>query len=494
MMRHWFSILSLMSHLFFVCVFADDLISKGMVHGVCGIPSLCSSSGECVFIAPMPERTDSVQHQFLASYLSTGGEIVELFSGYSRQIYEMLGTYSLTPCRSIAANHDFTRFAIVYEFMLTGTTPPGSDVTIPYNTACAIVVVGRDGQELWHSRIKADDMPLAQQCRVLFRGNADILLYGPQIGARLYPADGGDYIELPLGAFTGQIAYSRGLDSLYFVRREENGAFICLFNINTGEETVTELSVSTTISDAMMAVSENGDAIVFRKNSIEICIAMQKDGTWHARIVSAPNNSYPNICANGDFAVWQTKATSDNALRIYDTTTGYDVSIPVADPSASIPVLSPDGSSRLYSAVDSTGNRQLWLCNEIGNSCRVQFESGWNMIGFPFALDTESQLAITAGGQSLFVWRDGVFRILDGTLKAGVGCFVWMDSDLELHLKGRIEPFIPLSVGWNLISQSAQSTFPMGQAALSYQRENKMYMLCKDEMLNSGACWFYKRH
>ena len=491
-MRHCLSVSFLMSHLFLVCVCADNLVSKGMVHGVSSVPPLFSSSDEFVFIAPMPERADSTQCQFFATYLSTGGKISELFSGFSRRIAEAIGTYSLTPCINIAANYDFTRFAIVYEYMLTGMTPPGSDITIPYNMAVSIAVVGRDGEEFWHSRIQADVL-LAHQCRILFRGNSDILLYGPHIGARLYPADGGDYTELPLGQFIGQIAYSRGLDTLFFVRKDDIGAFITLYNVHTGEETTTGLSVATTISDAMMAVSDNGDAIIFRKNSNEICIAMQKDSIWDKRIMSASNNSYPNISANGKYAAWQNKNTSGNSLRIYDTTTGYEVSIPVTEPLACIPVLSPDGYSLLYSADDSNGNKQLWLCDEIGNSCRIQFKRGWNMIGFPFSLDAESQLAFTNSVGGIFVWRNNAFAILNGTLRAGVGCFVWRDGDLELRLTGHLESVLPLSVGWNLISQSAYSTFLKDIGAFSYHRKTRMYVPCRGEKSNFGAYWFFKK-
>ena len=117
-----------------------------MSHGVCATGTSVSNDGRGAFIAPMEERMDSVENGFHASYLTAEGGTIELLAGFERALAQSpLGLYRRTTNVNLAANRDFTLFTAIVEFIKTGTTPPGSDVTMPVTLGTQLVVFDAKG-------------------------------------------------------------------------------------------------------------------------------------------------------------------------------------------------------------------------------------------------------------------------------------------------------------------------------------------------------------
>ena len=460
---------------------ADVLVSSEFVHGVGDAAPILSDAGECLFIAPMPERQDSVEHNFMGVFLAGNGKCQEIFSGFSRNIAEMMGIYSMTACHHIAANADFSRFAIVYESILTGFTPPDADYTIPYTTAVNLAVLQRNGAVLWKQRLTATVSPVASQCRLLFIGN-NVLAYGPQLGCRLYSNDGASFENLPLGNVHGSIAYASEINTLFYANKDKEGNInILTFDLGTRDSHQSGLSVFSSISDLLVNVSSEGRTLLFRSALNEICIAEYVADAWQRKFEQAKLAGGLSLSSTGGFALW--KSGSD--LILYDIMTGVKQTISEAE-GISLSVIAPEGYNVAYLNKEANGRLMLWSVENVGNNCKLAIRKGWELYGFSFALDENSQAALKGVGE-IYVWENGKYVLLDRDLQVGEG--FWMRSDAEkgLFLKGHLLKAKVLSQGWHLVNPLAYEDL-LGQAKLfSLEGDARCYISAPNNMLKQGA-------
>ncbi|MBQ9368271.1 MAG: hypothetical protein IJT83_10850 [Victivallales bacterium] len=475
------------------CLFADELVSPGFYfhHGVSQVEPILFNSSESAFLAPMPERMDSVEHQFIAAYLVAGETCRELFSGYSREIAETMGTYSRTPCRSIAANHSFTSFAIIHEVMLTGTTPPGDDVTIPYNMGVFVTVVNRDGEKLWQARLKEAEATKASQLKAFFTNDSRLIVHGPTIGTRLYN-QGGNFTEIPLGECRGQVAFSSATNELFFLGLDSDAVYtLFAYNLHSGETTSTGLTVLPTVADAMPVVSNDGKTLLYISSPNDVSLARKMDDKWTSLIHRAPSVSALCISENGGFASWQASEGNETCFCLYDTTSNESATIYVAMDSAILPTLSTDGFSILYLAPDANGTLQLWQCKEIGNSCCISLKHGWNMLATPFTLDDDSKKLLHESIESLFSWQGNVFVALSEWPGAGKGCYVNSSVDTQIRLSGHLAKATSLQPGWNLISPQSYQPLPQSTLLFSFQESTASYVIQRNTTPVGKANWLF---
>ena len=460
---------------------ADVLVSTGLVHGVGEAAPILSDAGECLFIAPMPERQDSIEHNFMGVFLASTGKCQEIFSGFSRSIAEMMGIYSMTACHHIAANADFSRFAVVYESILTGVTPSDADYTIPYTTAVNLAVLLRNGTVLWKQRLTATSSPVASQCRLLFIGNK-VLAYGPQLGSRLYSKDGTVFENLPLGNVHGSIAYASEVNSLFYASKDNGGNInILSFDLNTSFAHNIGLSVFSSISDLLVNVSSDGRILLFRNALNEICIAEFVANAWQRKYEQATLAEGLSLSSSGAFALWQ----SDSDLILYDIMTGVKRTISRSD-CISMAVIAHEGYNAAYLKKETNGRLMLWSVENVGNNCNLSIRQGWELYGFSFALDESSQAALKVAGE-IHVWENGEYVLLDRDLQVGEGFWMRSDTDKKLFLKGHLMQAKVLSSGWHLVNPLAYEDL-LGQPKLfSLAGEARCYILATSNMLKQGA-------
>ena len=110
------------------------------------------------------------------------------------------------------------------------------------------------------------------------------------------------------------------------------------------------------------------------------------------------------------------------------------------------------------------------------------------MNGFSFTLDDESQKAIANAGGKIYVWQERRFSPLVEPLRAGCGCFVWMESDLELRLTGHLDEVRPLSPGWNMVFSPAYENLHE-ELLFLYNPSTKVYSRYHGKKGMGGVCW-----
>lgn len=487
-MKRLYRLLVIVSTLTLSALGSSTMVSKGMRHGVSFISPLLSPRGACLFIASMPERDDSVSCHFLATYISCDGEVREIFPGFSREIATAMGTYSATTNRFVVPNQDFSRIAILHEYIMSGTTPEGSDVTIPITSGVRVSCVDETGNLHWQKRIRGTEKILASACRMIYAGNG-FVVYSTQLGVRMYSLEDGTETVLPLENVVGSMVWNEVTGCFYYGSKLETGEIaIYSYDVETGTHGETGLKTAVSVLDACISLSGDGKTLVFIASEESLCVAKKSESGWVSEMIETEKTSGVRISHDGKYAAWQTQA----GIRLYDTGSHQSILSPLDHGDAVMAALSQDGRALLYSAADQSGNRQLWRCHEIGNSCTLELTPGWDMYGLPFAPDEKSWNALKASG-NIFIWQNGRFIRCDECPKGGIGFWFYAFEKKSLVLTGAIDIPERLSRGWNLILPELFSSLFQDPVFYTYDKNATCYVVSEKNRSKTSlkACWGY---
>ena len=435
-----------------------------MFHGVCDTLAPVSNDGVVAYIAPMPNRIDSQANGFHASYLAQNGTSVELLPGYERNLEQYLGIYSKTTNVRIAANRELSLFAAIVEYISTGSTPPGSDVTIPTVLGTKLFVFDANGNSINTELSPTSGSIVPSQCHLAFADDNTLLLAGgPNLGLQLYKtpmANLESSISAETGYTTGTATITGDGKKIFFTRELDNQRMICKYETATGTITETGLTAGTSVSDAQLTASQDGLTIAFIRSSNTLVIATWESGIWKTTLLSGNQFSNPALSDDGQFLTYQAKGSSNLQIYHYDHKNGVTKLISQnageeADADCTSPSISPDGthvsfvSAAANLGTESNGHAQILVAAVPLPIATLQLQSGWNLCALSFAPDEASTALLNAAGTA-WNWSDGRF-VETTAFSAGQAFWIYASKAEKLHLKGSESAPTALQKGWNLI-------------------------------------------
>ncbi len=483
-----------------------DWMGMPMPYGVRETSAPVSDSGIVAYIAPMPDRTDSLVNGFHASYIFDNGRSMELYPGYLQPLMELLGIYSKTTNIRIAARKDFESFAIIVEDILSGTTPPGSDVTVPLSVGVKLAVVNVAGLVLAETRIEGDSGNVAaSQCRVSMADNGKILLCGGvNLGLRLYDSSFGhldNFMMLDVD-YSGGTASLSGDGSAVFFARRENASLdaICRYDVFSHEVVDTGGRSSHSLVDAQVSASFDGKRIAFRKSSSCLTILSWEEGRWREKNIDAPLLQTPVISGNGRYVTWQRMGTSCSQIFIHDLEKGKtylasgNMEGEEADSACTHPAISYDGSRVTFVTAasnlheNSNGQKQVLMSRNFCLSQKLSLKKGWNPCALPFQPDESSVAAILDSG-ICWGWANGRFH-QKSEFHEGQAFWMYALESKQIQITGDREGAAPLMPGWNFISTSS---YPELANQLLFSTDGRWFSIIKDVALQPSSCaWYFK--
>ena len=475
-----------------------------MAHGVCDMQAAVANGGAVAFIAPMPERTDSRVNGFHASYLWNAGQLHELLSGYERVLAQPpLSIYSKTTNMRLAANCGFSRFAVVTEFVKTGSTVNG--VVTPTTLGTRLVVVDDGGSILAEAELGSDKGNVsAQQCHVSFSDDGKLLAAcGQYLGLRLYNApmtDLASFQTLDVGYTTGKAVITSDGRKVFFTRNDTpEECVVCVYDLATESVIETGLKSSRLINDAQLAVSHDGLCMVFRRSSDSLVIASWEGGAWKETVIKGEQIRQPAVSADGMHVVYQVRKASCFQIMSYDrqkemtTLVSKNLNGDVADADCTSPSISADGlwiafvSAATNLAARGNGKPQLYVLGRGVPSVTLDLKQGWNLCGMPFVPDDASMTKLMEIG-ICWGWADGQFKPL-GSFMTGQGFWIYSASDQTLRLTGEEAATPPLRQGWNLVLPSFAR---MEDVKACFGVEDKIYVRLSNPMESVKPVWMFR--
>ena len=478
-------------------------LGQPMAHGVCDTMAAVSDSGMTAFIAPMEDRADSRTNGFHASFLLDSGTVIPLYPGYLQALAQFLHVYSKTTNVRLAANRDFTAFAIIVEKIKSGSTPAGSDVTVPTSMGTYLAIVDAFGNTLQEIELSSSEGKVsASQCRVSFADDGRLLVVcGQYLGLRLFDTPTTDlmsFTTLDVIYKTGTAVITGDGSKVFFTQDGASQRSICYMDTMTGKAVDTGLTTSSSINDAQMAVNHDGSCVVFRKTSGSLSICSFEDASWEEAIIEGKHIRNPGISADGRYIVYQTHGTSYSQIMKYDrkknmaTLVSQNDNGVEADADCTSPSISPDGSRIAFVSSSSNlvangnGQPQIYVAIQEKPSVTLNLKKGWNLCTLPFAPDEES-IALVNGAGVHWWWLDGRFK-QSKEFPVGLGFWLYAFTDSQLQLTGEEEPPVPLHRGWNFV---LPSLYPEIASRLCFGLEGKSYIQLTNPMGATGAVWVF---
>ena len=485
-----------------MAIISMDDANHPMPYGVCDAQAAVGGGG-AAFIAPMPEREDSYANGFHASYLRSDGQLRELFAGFERALARPpLSRYRKTTNIQLAANRDFSRFAIIVEFIKTGTTV--DDVVQPKTLGTELVVVDGDGNKLAEAELSSDEGSVsARLCHVSFSEDGKLLTAcGQYIGLRLYSSPETDltsFQALDVGYTTGTAVITGDGTKVFFTKDDGSLRAVCYMEMATGRVIETGLTGSALINDAQVAASRDGSCLVFRRTADKLVVAVLEGGAWQETVIEGEQLRNPAVSADGRFIVYQAAGGACSQIMAYDRR--YDKTIRLsenkdgaaADADCTSPSISADGSLAAFISAasnlsdDSNGFPQVYVTSPLKASMALELKKGWNLCALPFAADSEST-ALLNEISVCWGWVNGRFKALD-TISAGQGFWLYSAEDKSLSLTGERMPPAPLRRGWNLVLSALYSDIDISKC---FGLEGDTYIQLPTDADRAQTVWVFR--
>ncbi len=474
-----------------------------MTYGVCDTAAAVSDSGMTAFIAPMEDRADSRTNGFHASFLLDSGNVITLYPGYLQDLAQFLHIYSKTTNVRLAANKDFTAFAIIVEKINSGSTPAGSDVTVPTSMGTWLAVVDAFGNPLQETELTSTEGSVsASQCRISFTDDGRLLAAcGQYIGLRLYDSPTTDlmsFMSLDVGYKTGTAVITGDGTKVFFTKDNGSQRAVCYVDTVTGTVIDTGLVADSGINDAQLAVSHDGCCVAFRKTAGSLSICSLEGAMWNETIIDGTQIRSPAVNAAGRYVVYQTRGTSCSQIMEYDRKKGTTTLISQndsgaeADANCTSPSISADGSriafisSASNLADNGNGQPQLLVFKREAPSFMLELKRGWNLCGTPLTLDEQS-VELLKSEPACWGWSNGRFHLME-SFQAGQGFWLYALEDKILRLTGEDVDPMPLRHGWNLVMLSL---YPSVEATSCFGFDGKSYVRLTEEANRAQAAWVW---
>ena len=478
-----------------------------MMNGVCSTAATISDSGMVAFIAPMEDRTDSQTNGFHASFLLDSGHVVTLYPGYLQELAQFLHVYSKTTNVRLSANHDFTAFALIVEKIKSGSTPQGSDVTVPTSMGTWLAVVDAFGNPLQEVELTSTEGSVsASQCHVSFADNGKLLVAcGQYIGLRLYDSPTTDltsFTALDAGYKTGTAVITGDGSKVFFARDGTSQRTVCYVDMATGKVIDTGLTASGSINDAQVAVNQDGSHVTFRKTTSCLSICSLEDKTWNETIIDGTQIRSPAISADGRYVVYQARGASCLQIMEYDCQKGTTTLISQnnegveADADCTSPSISVDGSwiSFISAAsnldTNNNGQPQLLVVKREAPSFTLELKSGWNLCALPFTADEGSQDELSQIGVC-WGWNNGKFVQIT-SYETGQGFWIYSPQNKKVVVTGFETIPEKLKRGWNLIGTESYPQLEHDNIWF-YDNENKCYVKAIYSSNIKRAAWLFMK-
>ncbi|MCR5381333.1 MAG: hypothetical protein K6G44_10165 [Lentisphaeria bacterium] len=478
-------------------------LGQPMAYGVCDTAAAVSDSGMTAFIAPVEDRSDSAANGFHASYLLDSGNVISLYPGYAQELAQFLQVYSKTTNVRIAANRDFTAFAIIVEKIKSGTTPTGSDVTTPTSLGTWLAIVDAFGNKYLDDveLVSTEGSVSAKQCHVSFADDGRLLAAcGQYLGLRLYDSpttDLASFTTLDVGYKTGTAVITGDGSKVFFTRDGASQRAVCYMDTTTNDVVDTGLTADGGINDAQVAASHDGSVVAFRKTAGSLSIAVLEDGAWKETVVEGTQIRSPAVSSDGRYVVYQTRGTSYSQIMEYDRQEGTTTLLSQnggaeADADCTSPSISADGSRVAFVSAASNlagngnGQKQLYVVKREVPSVTLELKRGWNFCGVSITPD-EDGVALLKKEPACWVWANGRFRMME-ELHAGQGFWLYVLEDKTLQLTGEEADPTSLQRGWNLV---VPSMYPEAALKTCFGMEGRSYVRLADPANYNGAAWVF---
>ena len=487
-----------------IAIISLNSLGRPMAYGVCDTAAAVSNSGMTAFIAPIEEREDSVANGFHASFLLDSGNVIPLYPGYLQEIAQFLHVYSKTTNVRIAANRDFTAFAVIVEKIKSGSTPTGSDVTVPTSLGTYLAIVDAFGNKYLDDveLVPTEGSVSAKLCHVSFADDGRLLVAaGQYLGLRLYDLPTTDltsFTTLDVGYKTGTAVVTGDGSKVFFTKDGVSQRAICYMDTATGDVVDTGLTAAVGISDAQVAASHDGSIIVFRKTAGSLSVCSLEDGIWKETVIDGTQIRSPAVSADGRYVVYQTRGTTCSQIMEYDRQKGKTTMLSKSDGGAEAdadctsPSISADGSGIAFVSAASNlvangnGQPQLYMVRREAPSVTLELKRGWNFSGTPITLD-ENSVAKLKAEPACWVWTNGRFRMME-TLHAGQGFWLYVTEDKTLKLTGEETEPTPLRRGWNLVMPSL---YPEAEQKICFGMDGRSYVRVVEPVKYNGPAWVY---
>ena len=486
-----------------IAIASLNSLGQPMAYGVCDTTAAVANSGFTAFIAPIEERADSVRNGFHASFLLESGNVMTLYPGYVQQLAEMFQVYRKTTNVRLAANRDFTAFAGIVEKIATGTTPSGSDVTVPTSLGTWLALVDAFGNTIKEVELESSEGSVsARLCHVSFADDGRLLVAcGQYLGLRLYDSPTTDltsFTTLDVGYKTGTAVITGDGSKVFLTQDGASQRAVCYMDTATNEVVDTGLTADGGISDAQLSVNHDGSCVAFRKTAGSVSIASLENGIWKETVIEGTQIRSPSVSSDGRYVVYQTRGTSCSQIMEYDRRKGKTTLLSrndggaEADADCTSPSISADGSRITFVsaasnlAANGNGQPQLFMVRREAPSVTLKLKRGWNFCGMPLTPD-DGSIALLKNEPACWVWMNGRFRMME-TLHAGQGFWLYVLEDKTLQLTGDDDESLPLQHGWNLVMPSlyleaAQKT--------CFGLEGRSYVRVADPTNYNGAAWVF---
>ena len=478
-------------------------LGRPMTYGVCDTPAAVANSGMTAFIAPIEERTDSIVNGFHASFLLDSGNIITLYQGYVQEIAHILQVYRKTTNVRLAANRDFSAFAVIVEKINSGSTPAGSDVTVPTSLGTWLAVVDALGNTITEAELNSTEGSVsAKQCHVSFADDGRLLVAcGQYLGLRLYDKPTTDltsFSPLDVNYKTGTAVITSNGSKVFFTQDDAAQRTVLYMDMLTNDVVDTGLTANSGINDAQLAVNHDGSCIAFRKTAGSLSICSFENGVWKEIVVEGIQIRNPTVSADGRYVVYQTRGTSCFQIMEYDRRKGKTTLLSqndsgtAADADCTSPSISADGSRIAFVSAASNlvtngnGKSQLFIVKREVPSITLELKRGWNFSGVSLTLDDNS-FSLLKNEPACWVWLNGHFCPME-ELRAGQGFWLYVLEDKLLQLTGEEFEPLPLRHGWNLVMPSL---YPEAEQKTWFGFEGQTYIRLENPAAYKGAAWVF---
>ena len=486
-----------------IAIASLNSLGQPMAYGVCDTVAAVANSGFTAFIAPIEERADSVRNGFHASFLLESGNVMTLYPGYVQQLAEMFQVYRKTTNVRLAANRDFTAFAVIVEKIATGTTPSGSDVTVPTTLGTWLAIVDVFGNPIKEVVLESSEGNVsAKQCHVSFADDGRLLVAcGQYLGLRLYDSPTTDltsFTSLDVSYKTGTAVITGDGSKVFFTQDGASQRAVCYMDTATKIVIDTGLTADGGISDAQLAVNHDGSCVAFRKTASSLSIGSLEDGAWKETVIEGTQIRSPAVGSDGRYIVYQTRGTSCSQIMEYDrqksrtTLLSRNDSGVEADADCTSPSISADGSRITFVSAasnlvaNSNGQPQLYMVKRGTPSVTLELKRGWNFCGMPLTPNDDS-IALLKNEPACWVWTNGRFRMME-KLHAGQGFWLYVLEDKMLQLTGEETEPLPLRRGWNLVMPSL---YPEAAQKTCFGLEGRSFVRLADPTNYNGVAWVF---
>ncbi len=485
-----------------ISIVSLNSLGRPMAYGVCDTTAAVWANGMVAFIAPIEERSDSTSNGFHASYLRIGGELRELFPGYDENFAQPpLNKFLKTTNIRLTANHDFSHFAIIVEYIEKWRTIGGYVVPEVFGTK--LIVVDALGKMLGETKLSSDSgSVMANQCHVSFSDDGKLLVgCGQYLGLRLYDLPTTDltsFTSLDVDYKTGTAVITGDGTKVFFPQDDALRRVICYVDTATGMVVDTGLTAESGLNDSQMAVNHDGSCVAFRKTASSLSVCSLEDGAWKETTIDGTQIRSPAVSADGRYVVYQTRGASYSQIMEYDCKKRFSELISLnddgeyADADCTSPSISRDGSRIAFvsaaSNLVSNCNRQpqVYMVHRERSSVTLKLKKGWNLCGMPLTLDEQS-VELLKSEPACWGWSNGRFHVME-SFQAGQGFWLYALEDKTLKLTGEEAEPMPLKHGWNLVMPSLYSS---AETTICFGFDGKSYVKLSEEANRAQAAWVF---